>query len=126
MGNQITFSPKEKEKTLSSADGELEMENIQLKNTNRKLISKLDQQKQLIKKLNNELESIKMSVELNDANRLKRKNQTLKNKNENLETLLIQSKKEIAKLKKEVSKLNKDSEESESTSRWNKLKNIRK
>jgi predicted RNase H-like nuclease (RuvC/YqgF family) len=97
MGNQITFSPKEKEKALSSADGELEMENIQLKNTNRKLISKLDQQKTLLKKLNNELESLKMSVELNDAKRLKRKYQTLKNKNENLETLLIQSKKEIDK-----------------------------
>jgi len=126
MGNQIKFSPKEKEKTLSSADGELEMENIQLKNTNRKLISKLDQQQQLIKKLNNELESIKKRQELNNSNRLKREYQNLKNKNQNLETLLIQSKKEIAELKREINKLSTDSLETKNTSRWDKLKKIRK
>ena len=124
MGNQITFSPK-KDKTPSSAEGELEMENIQLKNTNRKLISKLDQQKQLIKKLNHQLEAIKKSKELNDSIILKKKYQSLKNKNENLETLLLQSKQEIAQLKKDLNKLSNDSK-SKNNSRWDKLKNMRK
>lgn len=124
MGNQITFSP-DKEKSPSSAEGELEMENIQLRNTNRKLISKLDQQKQLIKKLNSQLDAIKKSKELNDSILLKRQCQDLKNKNDNLETLLFQSKQEIAKLKKDLVKLGSDSK-SKNSSRWDKLKNIRK
>lgn len=124
MGNQIKFSPKEKEKSLTGEDS-LEIKNIQLKTTNRKLISKLDQQKQLIKKLNSELQAIKKNKELADFNQLKKQYQTLKNKNENLETLLIQSKKEISRLKKELNKLTRDSGETKN-SPWDKLKKIRK
>jgi len=126
MGNQIKFSPKEKEDTISSSDSALELESIQLKNTNRKLISKLDQQKQLVKNLTFELESLKKSKELNDIKRLKSQYQALKSKNENLESLLNQSKKEIAKLKKEINSLTNGSEESKVSSRWDKLKKIRK
>lgn len=122
MGNQIKFTPKN-EKAVTGEDSGLEMENIQLKNTNRKLISKLDQQKQLIKKLTHELDTIRKSKELNDANSLKSQYQTLKSKNENLETLLLQSKKEVSKLKDEIKKLDKDSK---GNSRWEKLKSIRK
>ncbi len=124
MGNQIKFSPKEKEKSLSGEDAR-EIENIQLKTTNRKLISKLDQQKQLIKKLNSELDSVKKNKEFVDFNQLKKEYQTLKRKNENLETLLIQSKKEISNLKMEINKLTKDSGPSKN-SPWDKLKKIRK
>ncbi len=124
MGNQIKFSPKEKEKSLTGEDN-LEIKNIQLKTTNRKLISKLDQQKQLIKKLNGELQAIKKNKELADFNQLKKQYQTLKNKNENLETLLIQSKKEISHLKKELNKLTRDSDETKNFP-WDKLKKIRK
>lgn len=124
MGNQIKFSAKDKE-TSVSGENALEIENIQLRNTNRKLISKLDQQKQLIKSLNKELESIKKNKEIIDSNTLKKEYQTLKNKNENLETLLIQSKKEISQLKKEINKLSNDSHKTKN-SPWNKLKKIRK
>lgn len=121
MGNQIKFQAKDKKETISS-ENTLEIENIQLRNTNRKLISKLDQQKQLIKKLNREMESIKKNKELVDINTLNKEYQKLKNKNENLETLLIQSKKEISKLKKELDKTNNGS----GNSPWDKLKKIRK
>ncbi len=124
MGNQIKFTPREKENSFTD-EATLEMENIQLKATNRKLISKLDQQKQLIKKLNGELESLRRNKEFADFNQLKRDYQTLKGKNENLETLLIQSKKEISHLKNELKKLTKESDETKN-SPWARLKNMRK
>ncbi len=124
MGNQITFSPKEKDRSVTGEDT-LEIENIQLKATNRKLISKLDQQKQLIKKLNRELQAVKTNKEFVDFNQLKKEYQALKSKNENLETLLLQSKKEITHLKKELNKLTRDSGESKN-SPWDKLRKIRK
>ncbi|MEN6592894.1 MAG: hypothetical protein ABFC12_06600 [Methanobacterium sp.] len=123
MGNQITFSPK-KDRSVTGEDT-LEIENIQLKATNRKLISKLDQQKQLIKKLNQELQIVKTSKESRDYNQLKKEYHTLKSKNDNLETLLLQSRKEIIRLKRELSKLTGNSGEPKS-SPWDKLKNIRK
>lgn len=123
MGNQITFSPK-KDKGITDEDTH-EIELIQLKATNRKLISKLDQQKQLIKKLNMELQEVKQNKEFTDFNRLKKEYQSLKSKNENLETLLLQSKKEIAHLKKELYKHTGDAGESKKFP-WDKLKKIRK
>lgn len=123
MGNQITFSPK-KDKAITDEDAH-EIELIQLKATNRKLISKLDQQKQLIKKLNLELQKVKQNKEFADFNRLKKEYQSVKSKNENLETLLLQSKKEIAHLKKELKNYSGDNGESKN-SPWDKLKKIRK
>ena len=62
MGNQIKFTPRA-DKTITDDDAH-EIEIIQLKATNRKLISKLDRQKQLIKKLNMELQKLKQNKEL--------------------------------------------------------------
>lgn len=126
MGNQIKFQPKDKEKPASDVDGELELENIQLKNTNRKLISKLEQQNQFIKKLERELETFRKSMEENNLEKIKDEYQALIKKNKNLETLLSQSRKDIQKLKKEIDNISKDSNESKGPSPWNKLRNIRK
>ena len=62
MGNQIKFSPKKKDETFSASEDDyraLEFENIQLKNTNRKLISKLDKQKRLIQNIAVELKTLR-------------------------------------------------------------------
>jgi predicted RNase H-like nuclease (RuvC/YqgF family) len=126
MGNQIKFTPKDKETPVTTLDSEMELENIQLKNTNRKLISKLEQQKQLNKKLEKELVIFRKSMEQNNLDKLKNEYQALKNKNKNLETLLSQSRKDIDKLKREIEKLSKDSSNLKEQSTWNKLRNIRK
>lgn len=128
MGNQIKFSSKSKEKSLSGENDEyhaLEIKNIQLKNTNRKLISKLDQHKKLIKTLSEELESIKKNREFIDFNKLKGEYQTLQKKNKDLENLFIQSKKENRKLKKELKKLTDESSKNTKNSPWSKFKNLR-
>ena len=85
MGNQIKFSAESREKSPNDDDTTLEMENIQLKNTNRKLISKLDQQKQLNKKLKEEIDSLKSKQESDNINKQKNELQSLKNKNTDLE-----------------------------------------
>lgn len=123
MGNQIKFSQEDKGKSPNGAEN-LEIENIQLKATNRKLISKLDQHKQLIKKLNITLDTLKKEREFVDLNQLKSEYKSIKAKNENLESLLIQAKKEISRLKVELNNLKKEGEDS--PSRWGKLKNFRK
>lgn len=122
MGNQIKFTPRT-DKTISDDDAH-EIEIIQLKATNRKLISKLDNQKQMIKKLNMELQKLKQNKEFTNINQLKKEYQSIKTKNENLESLLQQSKKENTLLKKELEKFTKDANKSKS-SPWDKLKNIR-
>lgn len=119
MGNQIKFSSN-KEKQDASTES-LEVEYIQLKATNRKLIGKLDKQKQLIKKLQGELERVRKDRDFADFNQLKREYQNLKGKNENLEAILLQSKEEISRLKKELQKFTKDKDENK-TSRWDRLK----
>jgi predicted RNase H-like nuclease (RuvC/YqgF family) len=126
MGNQIKFTPKDKETPVSTVSSEMELENIQLRNTNRKLISKLDQQKQLNKKLEKELAIFRKSMKQNNLDNLKDKYQALKNKNKNLETLLSQSRNDIEKLKREIKKLSKDPGDIKGQSTWNKLRNIRK
>ncbi|MCE5214848.1 MAG: hypothetical protein LLF83_09040 [Methanobacterium sp.] len=126
MGNQIKFSSESREKPSSGENTAQEMENIQLKNTNRKLISKLDQQKQLNKKLKMELKSLQSKQESIDINKQKKDIQSLKNKNDNLEKLLLQSQKEIKNLKNEIKKLkNETIPNSKSSSPWDKLKKLR-
>ena len=126
MGNQIKFSAESREKSSTSDDTTLEMENIQLKNTNRKLISKLDQQKQLNKKLKEEIDSLKSKQESDNINKQKKELQSLKNKNTDLEKLLLQSQKEIKNLKNEIKKLkNEPIPDSKSSSPWDKIKKLR-
>jgi predicted RNase H-like nuclease (RuvC/YqgF family) len=126
MGNQIKFSAESREKSSTDDDAALEMENIQLKNTNRKLISKLDQQKQLNKNLKEEIDSLKNKIESDDINNQKKDLQSLKNKNTDLEKLLLQSRKEIKNLKNEINKLkNEPIPDSKSRSPWDKIKKLR-
>ncbi len=126
MGNQIKFSAESRDKSSTDDDTALEMENIQLKNTNRKLISKLDQQKQLNKKLKEELDSLKSKQESDNINKQKKEFQSLKNKNTDLEKLLLQSHKEIKNLKNEIKKnKNETIPDSKSSSPWDKIKKLR-
>lgn len=126
MGNQIKFSAESRDKSSTDDDTALEMENIQLKNTNRKLISKLDQQKQLNKKLKEELDSLKSKQESDNINKQKKEFQSLKNKNTDLEKLLLQSHKEIKNLKNEIKKIkNETIPDSKSSSPWDKIKKLR-
>jgi hypothetical protein len=129
MGNQIKFSSKDRDKPSTGDDNQyhaLEIENIQLKNTNRKLITKLDHQKQLIKNLNLEIESLKNINQSNDLNKLKEGFQGLKKKNDDLEKLLTQSRKEISNLKNEIKKsTQQDGSDSKKSSTWGKLKKLR-
>lgn len=124
MGNQIKFSPKNKDKSSQDSDDyrTLEIKNIQLKNTNRKLISKIDQQKKLIKNLTHELESFKNNNQVKDCLKIKKNHQMLKKEHETLEKTVADSHDEILKLKKEIEKLKNDSDHS---SPWDKLKNIK-
>lgn len=124
MGNQIKFSPKNRDDSISDNDDyrTLEIKNIQLKNTNRKLISKIDQQKKLIKNLTHELESFKNNNQVKDCQKIKNNHQLLKEEHEKLEIIMEDSHKEISKLKKEIEDLKNDSNHS---SPWDKLKNIK-
>ena len=125
MGNQIKFSPKNRDDSISDNDDyrTLEIKNIQLKNTNRKLISKIDQQKKLIKNLTHELESFKNNNQVKDCQKIKNNHQLLKEEHEKLEMIMEDSHKEISKLKKEIEDLKNDSNHS---SPWDKLKKIKK
>lgn len=124
MGNQIKFSPKNRDDSISDNDDyrTLEIKNIQLKNTNRKLISKIDQQKKLIKNLTHELESFKNNNQVKDCQKIKNNHQLLKEEHEKLEMIMEDSHKEISKLKKEIEDLKNDSNHS---SPWDKLKKIK-
>jgi predicted nucleic acid-binding Zn-ribbon protein len=127
MGNQIKFSPKKMDDSPDDDDYQtLEIKNFQLKNTNRKLISKLDQQKHLIKTLKKELESIKNNQQLKDFYELKKDHQRLKTRNDKAQERMVQYQKEITELKKEIKELtNNSSKDSKNSSPWNKLKNLR-
>lgn len=126
MGNQIKFSAESRDKTSGGDETTLEMENIQLKNTNRKLISKLDQQKKLNKKLKMELESLINKKKSINTNKQNKELQSIKNKNNDLEKLLLQSQKEIKNLKNEIKKLkNEPIPDSKSNSPWDKIKKLR-
>lgn len=129
MGNQIKFSPKKRDDSSTSDSGDyhtLEIENIQLKNTNRKLISKLNQQQQLIKNINSQMESLKDNQQLNACSKLKEAFQNLKNENKSLQDKLVLSIKQIKKLEKEIEDLNNDStKDSKTSSPWNKLKKLK-
>lgn len=124
MGNQIKFSPKNRDDSISDNDDyrTLEIKNIQLKNTNRKLISKIDQQKKLIKNLTHELESFKNNNQVKDCQKIKNNHQLLKEEHKKLEMIMDDSHKEISKLKKEIEDLKNDSNHS---SPWDKLKKIK-
>lgn len=115
MGNQIKFSSQKKEEPFSVSEDDyraLEIENIQLKNTNRKLISKLDKQKELIKKLALELKTIKDNQEntdVSEVNELQKNYNQLKNKQEQLENTYEALKKELKKSAEEIARLKKTS-----------------
>lgn len=126
MGNQIKFSPKSKDRPLPGENDKLEIEIIQLKNTNRNLISRLDQEKQLNKTLKQELESIKKDNDLSKFNKLKDDYIALKRKNDHLEKLLVQSHKEIRILKNEIKKLKQEAiQDSKNSGAWSKIKKLR-
>ena len=128
MGNQIKFSKKNKDDPVNISEADyldLEIKSIQLKNTNRKLIFKLDLQKKLIKSLTSELNAIKEDKQITSYDQLKNDYNQLKIEYSKLEVLLKDSRAEIAKLKDNTNDLDneKDVSDDVTVSRWDKLKN---
>lgn len=128
MGNQIKFSKKDKDNPVTGSEEDylaLEIKSIQLKNTNRKLITKLDQQKKLIKTLTSELEAIKNNEQFKSYDKLKNDYNKLKIEYAKLEVLFNDSRAEISKLKGDIKVLDKEKDVSDDVtiSRWDKLKN---
>ena len=128
MGNQIKFSKKNKDDPVNISEADyldLEIKSIQLKNTNRKLIFKLDLQKKLIKSLTSELNAIKEDKQITSYDQLKNDYNQLKIEYSKLEILLKDSRAEIAKLKDNTNDLDneKDVSDDVTVSRWDKLKN---
>ena len=128
MGNQIKFSKKDKDNPVTGSEEDylaLEIKSIQLKNTNRKLITKLDQQKKLIKTLTSELEAIKNNEQFKSYDKLKNDYNKLKIEYAKLEVLLNDSRAEISKLKGDIKVLDKEKDvcDDVTISRWDKLKN---
>ncbi len=128
MGNQIKFSKKNKDDPVNISEADyldLEIKSIQLKNTNRKLIFKLDLQKKLIKSLTSELNAIKEDKQITSYDQLKNDYNQLKIEYSKLEVLLKASRAEIAKLKDDTNDLDneKDVSDDVTVSRWDKLKN---
>ena len=128
MGNQIKFSKKNKDDPVNISEADyldLEIKSIQLKNTNRKLIFKLDLQKKLIKSLTSELNAIKEDKQITSYDQLKNDYNQLKIEYSKLEVLLKASRAEIAKLKDNTNDLDneKDVSDDVTVSRWDKLKN---
>ena len=128
MGNQIKFSKKDKDNPVTGSEEDylaLEIKSIQLKNTNRKLITKLDQQKKLIKTLTSELEAKKNNEQFKSYDKLKNDYNKLKIEYAKLEVLLNDSRAEISKLKGDIKVLDKEKDVSDDVtiSRWDKLKN---
>jgi predicted RNase H-like nuclease (RuvC/YqgF family) len=127
MGNQIKFSKKNQDDPVNISEEDyldLEIKSIQLKNTNNKLIFKLDLQKKLIKSLTSELNAIKEDKQITSYDQLKNDYNQLKIDYSKLEVLLKDSKAEIAKLKDTNDFDNeKDISDDVTVSRWDKLKN---
>ncbi|MGO9387891.1 MAG: hypothetical protein ACLPWD_07590 [Methanobacterium sp.] len=128
MGNQIKFSKKNEDDPVNISEGDyldLEIKSIQLKNTNRKLIFKLDLQKKLIKSLTSELNAIKEDKQIKGYDQLKNDYDQLKIEYSKLEVLLKDSRAEIAKLKDNINDLDneKDVSDDVTVSRWDQLKN---
>jgi len=128
MGNQIKFSKKDKDNPVTGSEEDylaLEIKSIQLKNTNRKLITKLDQQKKLIKTLTSELEAIKNNEQFKSYDKLKNDYNKLKIEYAKLEVLFNDSRAEISKLKGDIKVLDKEKDvcDDVTISRWDKLKN---
>jgi predicted RNase H-like nuclease (RuvC/YqgF family) len=128
MGNQIKFSKKNKDEPFTGNEEDylaLEIKSIQLKNTNRKLISKLDLQKKLIKTLTSELDAIQNSKLFKSHDELKNDYSQLKIEYDKLDLMFKDSRAEIAKLKGDVNDLDKEKDVNDdvTVSRWNKLKN---
>ena len=128
MGNQIKFSKKDKDNPVTGSEEDylaLEIKSIQLKNTNRKLITKLDQQKKLIKTLTSELEAIKNNEQFKSYDKLKNDYNKFKIEYAKLEVLLNDSRAEISKLKGDIKVLDKEKDvcDDVTISRWDKLKN---
>lgn len=128
MGNQIKFSKKNKDDPVNISEADyldLEIKSIQLKNTNRKLIFKLDLQKKLIKSLTSELNAIKEDKQITSYDQLKNDYNQLKIEYSKLEVLLKASRAEIAKLNDNTNDLDneKDVSDDVTVSRWDKLKN---
>ena len=128
MGNQIKFSKNNKDNPVNISEEDylvLEIKSIQLKNTNRKLIFKLDLQKKLIKSLTSELNAIKEDKQITSFDELKNDYNQLKIEYSKLEVLLKESRAEIANLKDNTNDLDneKDVSDDVTVSRWDKLKN---
>jgi len=128
MGNQIKFSKKDKDNPVTGSEEDylaLEIKSIQLKNTNRKLITKLDQQKKLIKTLTSELEAKKNNEQFKSYDNLKNDYNKLKIEYAKLKVLLNDSRAEITKLKGDIKDSDKEKDVSNDVtiSRWDKLKN---
>ncbi len=130
MGNQIKFSNKKSKDEPVTGDEEdylaLEIKFIQLKNTNRKLISKIDHQKKLIKSLTSELEGIKNNKQVQSYDKLQNDYHQLKKNYNKLEVMLKKSRAENTKLNVDISDLNKEEDVNDddiTMSRWDKLKN---
>ncbi len=128
MGNQIKFSKRNKDDPVKGSEEDyldLEIKSIQLKNTNRKLISKLDQQKKLIKTLTSELEAIKNNEQFKSYDKLKNDYNQLKIEYAKLEVVVKDFKAEISKLKGDIKDLDKKNDVSDDVtiSPWDKLKN---
>jgi seryl-tRNA synthetase len=128
MGNQIKFSKNNKDNPVNISEEDylvLEIKSIQLKNTNRKLIFKLDLQKKLIKSLTSELKAIKEDKQITSYDQLKIDYNQLKIEYSKLEVLLKESRAEIANLKDNTNDLDneKDVSDDVTVSRWGKLKN---
>jgi len=128
MGNQIKFSKKNTDDPVNISEEDyldLEIKSIQLKNTNRKLIFKLDLQKKLIKSLTSELNAIKEDKQITSFDELKNDYNQLKIEYSKLEVLLKESRAEIANLKDNTNDLDNEKDVSDdiTVSRWDKLKN---
>jgi len=128
MGNQIKFSKKNTDDPVNISEEDyldLEIKSIQLKNTNRKLIFKLDLQKKLIKSLTSELNAIKEDKQITSFDELKNAYSQLKIEYSKLEVLLKDSRAEIVKLKDNANDLDneKDVSDDVTVSRWGKLQN---
>lgn len=119
MGNQIKFSPEKKREDPFAGKEDsraLEIKNIELKNTNRKLISKIDQQKNIIKELQQKLLSSSDGDHHNNPDYRKDGDyQKIKKENQQLKRMLDESKKEIIRLNNHINDL-------KSLGPWNILK----
>ena len=112
MGNQIKFSPQKSDKSINISEENyrnLEFKNIELKNTNRKLIAKINHQNEVIKTLTSKLESLKKD-DHKDYKKMETEHKKLKERYKDLQLQILQNNEEIKRLKdvkSQASKLNK-------------------